>query len=110
MDLLAELADIFASASFCVATLRIATPLVFGTLGVLLCERAGVLNLGIEGIMVAGAFAGWLAVYAGAPLWAGVGVAALTGAAFGLLHAFLTVGLALSQHVSGLGITLLATA
>ena len=45
--------------------LRIATPLIFGTLGVLLCERAGVLNLGIEGIMVAGAFAGWLAVYAG---------------------------------------------
>ncbi len=46
----------------------------------------------------------------GAPLWAGVAVAALTGAVFGLLHAFLTVGLALSQHVSGLGITLLATA
>ncbi len=76
----------------------------------LLCERAGVLNLGIEGIMVAGAFTGWLAVYAGAPLWVGVGVAALTGMVFGLLHAFLTVGLALSQHVSGLGITLLATA
>jgi ABC-type uncharacterized transport system permease subunit len=37
--------------------------------------------------MVAGAFTGWLAVYAGAPLWVGVGVAALTGAAFGLLHA-----------------------
>jgi simple sugar transport system permease protein len=69
-----------------------------------------VLNLGIEGIMVAGAFTGWLAVYLGAPLWAGVAVAALTGAVLGLLHAFLTVGLALSQHVSGLGITLLATA
>ena len=78
--------------------------------GVLLCERAGVLNLGIEGIMVAGAFTGWLAVYAGLPLWAGVGVAALTGAVLGVLHAFLTVALALSQHVSGLGITLLATA
>ena len=50
--------------------LRIATPLILGTLGVLLCERAGVLNLGIEGIMVAGAFAGWLAVYAGLPAWA----------------------------------------
>jgi len=105
-----EIADILANQSFWVAVLRIATPLVFGTLGVLLCERAGVLNLGIEGIMVAGAFAGWLAVYAGAPLWAGVAVAALTGAVFGLLHALLTVGLALSQHVSGLGITLLATA
>lgn len=99
-----------AQPAFWIAVLRIATPLVLGTLGVLLCERAGVLNLGIEGIMVAGAFAGWLAVYSGASLWTGVLVAALTGAVFGLLHAFLTVSLALSQHVSGLGVTLLATA
>ena len=105
-----DLFDILANQAFWVAVLRIATPLILGTLGVLLCERAGVLNLGIEGIMVAGAFTGWLTVFAGAPLWLGVGVAAVTGAAFGLLHAFLTVVLALSQHVSGLGITLLATA
>jgi simple sugar transport system permease protein len=102
-------AEILANPAFWVATLRIATPLILGTLGVLLCERAGMLNLGIEGIMVAGAFTGWLAVYLGLPLWGGVAVAALTGAAFGLLHAALTVGLALSQHVTGLGITLLAT-
>ena len=107
---MSDLPDILGNLSFWIATLRIATPLIFGTLGVLLCERAGVLNLGIEGIMVAGAFTGWLAVYGGWPLWAGVGVAALTGAVLGWLHAFLTVGLALSQHVSGLGITLLATA
>jgi ABC-type uncharacterized transport system permease subunit len=105
-----EFFDILANPALWTAVLRIATPLIFGTLGVLLCERAGVLNLGIEGIMVAGAFSGWLAVYLGLPLWAGVGVAALTGMAFGALHAFLTVVLALSQHVSGLGITLLATA
>ncbi len=102
-------AEILANPAFWVATLRIATPLILGTLGVLLCERAGVLNLGIEGIMVAGAFTSWLAVYLGLPLWGGVAVAALTGATFGLLHAALTVGLALSQHVTGLGITLLAT-
>ena len=105
-----DLLDILINPAFWVAVLRIATPLILGTLGVLLCERAGVLNLGIEGILVAGAFTGWLAVYLGAPLWGGVAVAALTGMVFGLLHAFLTVGLALSQHVSGLGITLLATA
>ena len=98
-----DLANILSNADFWVAVLRIATPLILGTLGVLLCERAGVLNLGIEGIMVAGAFTGWLAVYAGAPLWIGVAAAAATGAAFGLLHALLTVGLALSQHVSGAG-------
>ena len=106
---MSELFDILSNLSFWGAVLRIATPLIFGTLGVLLCERAGVLNLGIEGIMVAGAFTGWLTVYAGAPLWVGVAAAAATGAVLGLLHAFLTVGLALSQHVSGLGITLLAT-
>ncbi|MBZ8142487.1 ABC transporter permease [Rubrivivax gelatinosus] len=101
--------DLLLAAPFWVAVLRIATPLLLGTLGVLLCERAGVLNLGIEGIMVAGAFAGWLAVYQGAGLWTGVLVAAGVGAAFGLLHAGLTVVLGLSQHVAGLGITLLAT-
>jgi simple sugar transport system permease protein len=106
---IADIASMLGNADFWIAVLRIATPLVFGTLGVLLCERAGVLNLGIEGIMVAGAFAGWLVVYLGASLWTGVLVAALAGAAFGLLHALLTVPLALSQHVAGLGITLFAT-
>lgn len=106
---MSETLELLGAAPFWVAVLRIATPLVLGTLGVLLCERAGVLNLGIEGIMVAGAFAGWWAVWQGAPLWTGVAVAALVGAAFGLLHALLTVVLALSQHVAGLGITLLAT-
>ena len=105
--MLAETLELLLSVPFWVAVLRIATPLILGTLGVLLCERAGVLNLGIEGIMVAGAFAGWLTVYQGGGLW--VGVAALVGALFGLLHGFLTVTLSLSQHVSGLGITLFAT-
>jgi simple sugar transport system permease protein len=108
--LIAELFDLLTSSAYWVAVLRIATPLILGTLGVLWCERAGVLNLGIEGIMVAGAFTGWLAVYQGLPLWGGVAVAALTGVVLGLLHALLTVGLALSQHVAGLGITMLATA
>jgi general nucleoside transport system permease protein len=107
--MLSETLDLLLSVPFWVAVLRIATPLILGTLGVLLCERAGVLNLGIEGIMVAGAFTGWLTVYQGGSLWMGVGVAALVGALLGLLHGWLTVSLALSQHVSGLGITLLAT-
>ncbi|MEO8627254.1 MAG: ABC transporter permease [Betaproteobacteria bacterium] len=106
---MSDMIDIVASAPFWIAVLRIATPLILGTLGVLLCERAGVLNLGIEGIMAAGAFTGWLAVYHGASLSSGVLIAAGTGAVLGLLHGFLTVVLALSQHVTGLGITLFAT-
>ena len=104
-----ELLDLLLATPFWASVLRSATPLILGTLGVLLCERAGVLNLGIEGIMVAGAFTGWLAVHTGLPLWGGVAVAAGTGALLGLLHGLLTVTLALSQHVAGLGLTLLAT-
>ncbi len=104
-----EAFEILFTASFWVAAIRIASPLIFATMGELICERAGVLNLGIEGIMVVGAFAGWLTVYMGGDLWFGVAVAALAGTAFGLLHATLTVPLGLSQHVVGIGITLLAT-
>ncbi len=101
--------DILLTASFWAAAVRIASPLIFATMGELICERAGVLNLGIEGIMVAGAFTGWMAVYLGAPLWWGVGAAMVAGMLFGALHATLTVPFGLSQHVVGLGVTLLAT-
>ena len=104
-----EIFEILLSASFWAAAVRIASPLIFATMGELICERAGVLNLGIEGIMVAGAFAGWMAVYAGTGLWVGVAIAMAAGMLFGLLHATLTVPFGLSQHVVGLGITLLAT-
>lgn len=101
--------DILASAGLWAAILRIATPLIFGTLGALLCERAGVLNLGIEGIMTFGAMIGWLAVFHGADLWTGLLVAAIAGGIFGILHSALTVTLGLSQHVAGLGVTLFAS-
>ena len=104
-----DILNILMSESFWAAALRIASPLIFGVLGALLCERAGVLNLGIEGIFVAGAMAGWMAVWLGAGLWGGVFFAALAGAALGLLHGILTVPLGLSQHVSGLGVTMFAT-
>ena len=104
-----EILEILLSESFWTASLRIATPLIFGVLGALICEKSGVLNLGIEGIFVAGAMSGWLAVWLGAGLWGGIVVAALAGAFFGLIHAILTVPLGLSQHVSGLGVTLFAT-
>ena len=55
--------EILLNAGFWAATIRIACPLIFATLGELICERAGVLNLGIEGIMTAGAMVGWTAVY-----------------------------------------------
>ena len=104
-----EILQILISDSFWAAALRISTPLIFGVLGALLCEKSGILNLGIEGIFVAGAMAGWLGVWLGLSLVGGLAIAALAGAFFGLIHAVLTVPLGLSQHVSGLGITLFAT-
>lgn len=106
---MSDAVEILMSASLWAAVLRIATPLIFGVLGALVCERAGVLNLGIEGIMTAGAMVGWLTVYWGGDLWTGMLMAALAGMLIGLLHAALTVSLGLSQHVSGLGITLFAS-
>ena len=105
-----DIAEILMTAGFWAATIRIMSPLIFGTLGELICERAGVLNLGIEGIMTMGAMAGWMWVFQGGGLWDGIIFAALIGALFGLLHAAFTVHLGLSQHVTGIGITLFASA
>ena len=104
-----DILEILLTAGFWAATIRIASPLIFGTLGELICERAGVLNLGIEGIMTVGAMTGWMWVYQGGSLWGGVIFAAAMGAMFGLLHAGFTVHLGLSQHVTGIGITLFAS-
>lgn len=91
------------------AMMRMATPIIFATLGEILSERAGVLNLGIEGIMLMGAMTGFLVSLSSGSLWVGVLSAALVGMILGLLMAFLSVNLGLSQHVSGLGITLFST-
>lgn len=101
--------EILMSTSFWVALVRIATPYILGTLGELICERAGVVNLGIEGIMVGGAFAGWLTVYAGGSLALGILIAFIVGALFGLIHGASTVVLGASQHVTGIAVTLLAS-
>lgn len=94
---------------FLAAIIRIATPLTLATIGEMISERSGVLNLGIEGIMLLSAMTGFMGAYYSGNLWIGVVVAALTGAVFAALHATLTVVLGVSQHVCGIGITLLCT-
>lgn len=91
------------------ATLRVATPLLLGTLGEVFAERAGILNLGIEGTMFFGAFVGFLVGGMTESVWLGVLAAVVAGMLSGLLMAFLSVRLGVNQHVSGLGITLLLT-
>jgi general nucleoside transport system permease protein len=91
------------------------TPLLYAALGELLAERSGVLNLGVEGMMLVGAVTGFWAVQrlhasAGLSLAAAIGVAALAGAAASLIHAFLVITLRASQIVSGLALTIFAGA
>ena len=91
------------------------TPLLFAALGELLAERSGVLNLGVEGMMLIGAVSGFWAVETiGGPssvsLLAAVIVAALAAAAASLIHAILTISLRASQIVSGLALTIFAGA
>src|SRR5713101_1226921 len=94
---------------FFAAVIRIATPLIFATLGELFAERSGVVNLGVEGIMLFSAMTGFTAAFYSGDLWIGIAAAAATGAVMGLLMGLLTVTLGLSQHVSGLGVTMLCT-
>jgi len=97
------------------ATLRVATPLIFATIGEVYTERAGVLNLGIEGIMFLGAFVGFAvafkaneAGFTSGYLWVGLLGAMGVGVLMSLLMGFFSVTLGVNQHVSGLGITLLS--
>ncbi|HET7556137.1 MAG TPA: ABC transporter permease [Gaiellaceae bacterium] len=91
------------------------TPLLFAALGELLAERSGVLNLGVEGMMLIGAVMGFWTVqrvHGGSALvlTAAIFVAALAGAAIALIHAFLVVTLRANQIVSGLAVTIFAGA
>jgi simple sugar transport system permease protein len=89
------------------ATLRNATPLVYGAVGETYAERSGVLNLGIEGTMYAGAFSGFAVAYSTGSLLLGLVAAIVVGLLAGGLMAVLTVTLGANQHVSGIGLTIL---
>jgi general nucleoside transport system permease protein len=109
MELLDHAGDIFGSSGFFEATLRIGVVFLLGTLGELVCERAGVMNLGIEGIMVLGAMTGFTAVFLSGSLWLGVLAAVAAGGLAGYLHGVFSIKLALNQHVTGIALTLLAS-
>jgi ABC-type uncharacterized transport system permease subunit len=81
-------------------------PLMFGALGELVSERAGVLNIGLEGMMLMGAYAGFVGAYYGNDQWAGFGAGMAAGAAVSLVMVLLCVRLGLDQIVTGIAITL----
>ena len=103
-------------ASFIATTITFATPLTLGALSGIYCERSGVVNIAIEGMMLGSCFfgfigAGWfkgLGVPDQAALWLGIGVAMLTGLLLGALHAVLSIRFKVNQIISGTVINILA--
>jgi simple sugar transport system permease protein len=83
--------------------IRLATPYLYASIGETFGQRSGVLNLGVEGQMLLGAFAAFYVVLITENLWLGVLVAMLVGAAMGLAMAFVTVNLSAEQGISGIG-------
>ena len=90
------------------AMLRFATPLAFGAMGGIFSERSGVTNIGLEGMMLSGAFFGILAADKLGTWWLGLAVAVLVGALFALVLAFFAIHLRADQVVVGFAINFLA--
>jgi simple sugar transport system permease protein len=84
-----------------------ATPLLIAAIGELVVERSGVLNLGVEGMMVMGAVTGFAVAYTTGSPWLGLLAAIIVGALFSLLFGFLTLTLVTNQVATGLALTLL---
>jgi len=102
-----ELIDVINVGLFA-AALRMATPIAYGALGGIFSERAGIVNIGLEGMMLTGAFTGvTVSFFSGSP-WLGVLAAILVGGLLGLLHGVITVKFAGNQVVSGTGINIFA--
>lgn len=89
------------------AAIPAGTPLLYGTLGEITAERSGVLNLGVEGMMIVGAVTGFGVSQTTGNVWLGVAAAALMGGVLSLAHAFASITLRVNQVVSGLALTML---
>ena len=92
-----------------VAAVRAGTPVVYAAVGEIYTERSGVLNLGVEGMMLVGAVIGFIVGVATGSAVMGVLAAMIAGGLLSLIHAFLTVTLYVDQVVSGLALTIFGT-
>lgn len=92
---------------FLISVTEASTPLLLASLGEIYSERSGVINLGIEGMMLIGAYTAFITSYITGNVWLAVLVAGLTGALLSFIHAFLSITLKVNQIVSGLALSLL---
>ena len=86
--------------------IRLATPYLYAAIGETLAQRSGVLNLGVDGIMLMGAYAAFYVALTTGNVWLGIAAAALVGLLMGLLMAFVSVTLKAEQGISGIGLYL----
>jgi general nucleoside transport system permease protein len=103
-----NIAQVAVWSALLVSTLQWATPLTYAAIGGMFSERSGVVNVGLEGMMLSGAFFGVLGADKLGHWWLGLLTAAIAGAAFALVHAFLAINLRSDQIVSGVAINFLA--
>ncbi|MFQ5794791.1 MAG: ABC transporter permease [Candidatus Bipolaricaulia bacterium] len=89
------------------AAIRSGTPLLYATLGEIIAERSGVLNLGLEGLMLVGALTGFMGTFYTDSAWLGFLIGALAAGALSLIHAFLSVTIKANQVISGIMLVLM---
>ena len=106
MNLISAILTLLLTPSTLAATVRGGTSLLYATLGEIFTERSGILNLGVEGMMIMGAVTGFAAAFKTGNAWAGVITGTMVGGLLALIHAFLTITLRADQTVSGLALTL----
>ena len=95
--------------NFLIAAVFAGTPLLFGTLGEIMNEKAGHLNLGVEGMMAMGACAGFMAVFFSDNFIVALFAAFAAGVAGALIYAVLTITFMADQNVTGLTLTIFGT-
>jgi simple sugar transport system permease protein len=101
--------DVALFVSIFTIAIRAGTSLVYATIGEITTERSGILNLGVEGMMIMGAVTAFAAAFHTGSAWAGVGAAMLVAGSLAVIHAFLTITLRADQTVSGLALTIFGT-
>lgn len=103
------LSEIFSAGflvSFFAGTIRLSTPILLAAVGDIFSQKSGILNLGLEGIMLMGALAGFAGAFFTGSLWLGILAAIVVGMIFSLIMAYLSISLKVNQVIAGIAITI----